>query len=289
MEEIPLLSKINWCDDPKTPKRPANTAWNPSDCRTCQRGCRLNLAAIPLIIHDAFGVCGCVGADVFEFFADLWQRLIKEIAQSSPLHLFLKLFASVAAIALIYYVQKLVRKRFPWARTVFSSFWASHRKIIRIRDAVHEQGPGLWLAIKHNSHPPSPIDTLRNVDKLILTVANLKGGVGKTTLTANLAAFFANPFNDSSRPSRRILVVDLDFPVPEGRAVPGIEEGDSLLRGGYDLERQRRRRLACGGNSHGRREGVLRAERDGVHERKRGLRIGGRIVGIEVQVDHAWI
>ena len=172
------------------------------------------MAAIPLIIRalgEALRVCKCGEANVFEFLADLWQWLTKEIAQSSPLDLLVKLLAIIAATALIYYVQKLLRKRLAWARAVLPSFWASHRKINRIRNAVHEQGPGLWLAIKHNPHPPSTIDTLQNTSKLILTVANLKGGVGKTTLTANLAAFFANPFNDSSRPSRRVLVIDFDF------------------------------------------------------------------------------
>jgi chromosome partitioning protein len=39
----------------------------------------------------------------------------------------------------------------------------------------------------------------------ILTVANLKGGVGKTTLAANLAAYF------DTRVRKRVLAIDLDF------------------------------------------------------------------------------
>ena len=77
--------------------------------------------------------------------------------------------------------------------------------------AVDESGPGLWLTVQRDPHPPPVGERLKNLGKLILTVANLKGGVGKTTLTANLAAFFANPLNDPSRPSRRVLVIDLDF------------------------------------------------------------------------------
>jgi chromosome partitioning protein len=74
---------------------------------------------------------------------------------------------------------------------------------------VDEHGSGLWLTIK--PRPPRTIDKLQNLDKLILTVANLKGGVGKTTLTANLAGFFANPFNEQDRQPRNVLVIDLDF------------------------------------------------------------------------------
>ncbi len=39
---------------------------------------------------------------------------------------------------------------------------------------------------------------------LILTLANLKGGVGKTTLTANLAGYF-------DRLGKRVLIIDLDY------------------------------------------------------------------------------
>ncbi len=141
---------------------------------------------------------------------DLWDRLTKELAESSPLDLLVKLAAGIALAALLFFGQKLSLKVWSWAGRVFP-WWEGYRKFVRARDAVAEHGPGLWLTIKHNPHPPNTIDALKNLGKLILTIANLKGGVGKSTLTANLAAFFANPFNDGNRPCRKVLVIDLDF------------------------------------------------------------------------------
>jgi cellulose biosynthesis protein BcsQ len=148
---------------------------------------------------------------VLEMLAALWERLTKELAQSSPLDLLIKVIAAVMLAAFVYVGQKLVRRCGSWVSTAFPAWWDGIKKIARARAAVDECGPGLWLTIKHNPHRPSTIETLWSLSKLILTIANLKGGVGKSTLTANLAAFFANPFNDNGRPSRRVLVIDLDF------------------------------------------------------------------------------
>lgn len=61
------------------------------------------------------------------------------------------------------------------------------------------EGDGLWLS------KPTPTALSDLSDSIpILTVANLKGGVGKTTVTANLAAYFASR-------GKRVLAVDLDF------------------------------------------------------------------------------
>lgn len=146
-----------------------------------------------------------------ELLAVFWERLTKEFAQSSPLDLIFKLIAAIILAAIVYIVQKVVRRVSTWVWKTIPLWWNCCGKLARARTAVDERGPGLWLTIKVNPHPPRVIERLNNIGKLILTIANLKGGVGKTTLTANLAAFFANPFNDESRPSRRVLVIDLDF------------------------------------------------------------------------------
>jgi cellulose biosynthesis protein BcsQ len=150
-----------------------------------------------------------LGEIVFEIVGALSERLTKELAQSSPLDLLIKVFAGIILAGLVYVTQRLFRRVGSWTAIAFPPWWASVEKISRARSAIDEYGPGLWLTI--DPHPPSNIDTLKNLGKLVFTVANLKGGVGKSTLTANLAAFFANPFNDGNRPQRRVLVIDLDF------------------------------------------------------------------------------
>jgi hypothetical protein len=78
-------------------------------------------------------------------------------------------------------------------------------RIERLREATKEDGPGLWLAVPITTPP----DYKRQLAEqaFIMTVANAKGGVGKTTTTANLAAAFAR------RLKRPILAIDLD---PQG-------------------------------------------------------------------------
>lgn len=163
----------------------------------------------PAVRGTRFGTT--TGEIVFEVLASLLERLSKELAQSSPLELLIKIVAGIMATALAYIAQKVLRRAGSWIIATLPFWLESIKKIARARSAVDENGPGLWLTIKHNPHPRDTINILSKLSKLILTVANLKGGVGKSTLTANLAAFFANPFNDGSRPKRRVLIVDLDF------------------------------------------------------------------------------
>jgi chromosome partitioning protein len=141
--------------------------------------------------------------------SEILGRLTKELGQSSPLDLAIKLAAAVILAAGIYLLQKLARWLWGWGRSSLGPWWGCCRKLARARDAVEERGPGLWLSITRT--PPTVVEKLKDLGKLFLTIANLKGGVGKTTVAANLAAFFANPFNEPNRPSRRVLVIDLDF------------------------------------------------------------------------------
>ena len=78
-------------------------------------------------------------------------------------------------------------------------------RLKRARDAVQVGGPGLWLT-QPISRPSDYSERMVN-QALVVTVANDKGGVGKTTLTANLACALAE------RMSKPVLVIDLD---PQG-------------------------------------------------------------------------
>lgn len=73
---------------------------------------------------------------------------------------------------------------------VFESLGGADDKLWRLHDPEVPPGLGAWLS---RNKPP------------VLLVANLKGGVGKTTLAANLAGFFATKIG------RRVLLIDLDY------------------------------------------------------------------------------
>lgn len=69
------------------------------------------------------------------------------------------------------------------------------------RDGAHE-GKGVWVTTP--TDPPR--DYWRGVtNSRTLAIANLKGGVGKTTLAANIGAYFAKDWQ------KRVLLIDLDF------------------------------------------------------------------------------
>lgn len=84
--------------------------------------------------------------------------------------------------------------------------WHTTTRLRRAEQAIKDDAP--WLLYKPRTRQelsPSQIP--------ILTIANLKGGVGKTTLSANLAGYFVNEAQSVRRPAEkfRVLLIDLDF------------------------------------------------------------------------------
>lgn len=78
------------------------------------------------------------------------------------------------------------------------------KKLDNVRNGFVGKEHDLWCM--HPARKPPGYDNRiwRQRHKPIIMVANLKGGVGKTTLTANLAAYF-------SKAGKRVLLVDVDY------------------------------------------------------------------------------
>lgn len=78
-------------------------------------------------------------------------------------------------------------------------------KTQKLLEALRSTETVLWTTF--SKQPPYSDFDLRIARQkpLIITVANLKGGVGKTTLTGNLAAYF------NQKLKKRVLIIDLDY------------------------------------------------------------------------------
>jgi cellulose biosynthesis protein BcsQ len=107
-------------------------------------------------------------------------------------------------------------------------------KLDAVRAAFDGKEHDLWCI--HASRKLTDYDhkILRQRQRPIITVANLKGGVGKTTLTANLAAFF-------SHAGMRVLLIDVDYQgsltnmlLSADRVVEVSSEVSKLLESGSD-------------------------------------------------------
>jgi cellulose biosynthesis protein BcsQ len=86
----------------------------------------------------------------------------------------------------------------------------------------------LWL--REPIGPIPPFCPLTDRKPVIISVLNLKGGVGKTTVTANLAATLA-------RPDSPALVIDLDYQRSLSMLLVDNKERILLHRGGLTIQR----------------------------------------------------
>ena len=123
--------------------------------------------------------------------SSLWewvQSIIKDFGTKAVVEFLL----FPAAVGLVFWLRPY------WKRLIGDG---AAKRLARLRSAV-QAGNGLWLTepIKQ----PDTYELLLKSSIPIITLANLKGGVGKSTITANLAGYFAER-------SERVLVIDLDF------------------------------------------------------------------------------
>jgi cellulose biosynthesis protein BcsQ len=83
---------------------------------------------------------------------------------------------------------------------------ACERQLSALRDSLNDS-VNLWL------RPPNrPANYVRDINHSIpiITVVNLKGGVGKTTIAANLVGYFSQQKRRDGSPLK-ILAIDLDY------------------------------------------------------------------------------
>jgi cellulose biosynthesis protein BcsQ len=92
-----------------------------------------------------------------------------------------------------------------WAWPYINAHFACVWRIRRAERALDEASPGLWLAPSIKIEPPPGYARAIGKSKPIIVVANLKGGVGKTTTVANLIGHYG------LKKKKRVLAIDMDF------------------------------------------------------------------------------
>ena len=129
------------------------------------------------------------------FIDQLWQWILEKSISSLVV---VPALGSIAWFCFIYLVRVSLRA---WR------FIRSRRRALQavardMREHGACEGKGVWLTTPIE---PPPHYWRGVTSSKVLAIANLKGGVGKTTLTANIGAYLAKDWQ------KNVLLIDLDF------------------------------------------------------------------------------
>jgi chromosome partitioning protein len=131
--------------------------------------------------------------------------------------------ALAAAIAAVVFKFLVLVLRWAWRHV--KELLDARRRLKHALWAVSEESPGIWLSkVPSEKDYPRKYKARLSTSIPIITVANLKGGVGKTTVAANLAAHYAYL-------GERVLFIDLDFQgSSSAMMLPGHHKPDTAAR-----------------------------------------------------------